>query len=518
MKIFKILKIFIFIMIIFLNFNVFALEKNVASYIQYDTDSATGTYKGDEIYLGGYNGRFSVGTRYNGRLSLIEFYLDTDRFDFTTNHTYTITLNMATDDWRNHFMGPQVIKANSNGTLQSSGSLSVSNFRFVSYKQIKFNFKTNGSLSPYLFFRLYSTDYASTNQTAITGTNNWKLSSIYISDNSSSSSSGGSTPTPTPSTNPNYSDITNNQNQNTDKIIDNQNQNTDDMINNANANTDKIIDNQQELLGQCIENLMTAEDVISLDNLYQSGNNFQQITADTNPNISLALQAYNNGTYQYNIDSNITISSTGTYGFRFTKAASYNQLKFKINGYERDTGLLINVSSLLDDHTYYIYADFFRITQGDIRFNHLIIKETSTGGFVPWGEKYCQSKLDSTNDAINNVNDTMKDDNIDDKTGFFTNFEDNSHGLTGIITLPLSTIQSLTNSSCVSLSIPIPFTNSNVSLPCMTQVYQTYIPSVYSIWQVVSFGIISYFICLDIFKIVKGFKDPNEDKIEVLDL
>ena len=261
MKFFKYFPLFMFTLL--LNFNVYATNTNVSNKVKYSTDSSKGTYKGDEIYLGGYNGRFSIGTRYNGRLAMVSFYLSTSDYDFLTNHTYTITLNMATEDWRNNFMGPQVIEANSSGTL--STSLSTSNFRFVSYKQIKFNFKTDGGLPSYIFFRLYSTDYANPNggSTAITGINNWNLSSIYINDNiSSGSSSGGSSATPTPTPNTNQA-IIDNQNQNNQDLIDNQNQNTTDIIENNNQNTQNIIDNQNELLGNKCPNLFGDYKIIN---------------------------------------------------------------------------------------------------------------------------------------------------------------------------------------------------------------------------------------------------------------
>lgn len=123
-------------------------------------------------------------------------------------------------------------------------------------------------------------------------------------------------------------------------------------------------------------------------------------------------------------------------------------------------------------------------------------------------------------EGLKDIADALKDDNIDSGvgSGFFNDFEDNQHGLTGIITAPLSAIQSITSKTCQPLQIPIPFTNKNVSLPCMTEVYNQRIPTIYNIWKVVSFGIISYFICIDIFHIVKGFKDPESDKVEVLDL
>ena len=52
----------------------------------------------------------------------------------------------------------------------------------------------------------------------------------------------------------------------------------------------------------------------------------------------------------------------------------------------------------------------------------------------------------------------------------------------------------------------------------MTEIYESKFSSIYNLWKIVSFGIVSYLIAIDIFHIVKGFKDPESDKVEVLDL
>ena len=104
------------------------------------------------------------------------------------------------------------------------------------------------------------------------------------------------------------------------------------------------------------------------------------------------------------------------------------------------------------------------------------------------------------------------------RSSFFNDFTSQDFGLSQIITIPLNSIQSLTSKTCTSLQVPIPFTNSNVSLPCMTDIYEDNFPSIYALWKTVSFGIVAYLIAIDIFHIVKGFKDPESDKVEVLDL
>ena len=124
------------------------------------------------------------------------------------------------------------------------------------------------------------------------------------------------------------------------------------------------------------------------------------------------------------------------------------------------------------------------------------------------------------NDKLDDINDNLTDDNVNNNviSNFFSNFQNNDHGLSSIITLPLSSIQSMATATCSPLSIPIPYTNRNITLPCMSSYYNTHIPLIYNLWQTVSFGLISYFICVDVFRMVKGFKDPESDKVEVMDL
>lgn len=131
-------------------------------------------------------------------------------------------------------------------------------------------------------------------------------------------------------------------------------------------------------------------------------------------------------------------------------------------------------------------------------------------------------KLDDVNDNLGNINDNITNNDINGAqntaNGFFDNFSDNDYGLSSIITIPLSSIQKITNATCTPINIPIPFTNKNIPLPCMGTIYQQNVPLLLNIWQVVSFGLISYAIIVDIFGMVKKFKDPNDDKLEVMDL
>lgn len=120
------------------------------------------------------------------------------------------------------------------------------------------------------------------------------------------------------------------------------------------------------------------------------------------------------------------------------------------------------------------------------------------------------------------TNETLKDDNIDKAQdsagGFFSDFTTDLHGLTAVITAPLSLISSITSSSCSPLVIPLPYIDKDLTLPCMGAIYSNYFGSFLSIYQIITFGVVAYWVLVRIFNLVKDFKNPDHDEIEVLDL
>lgn len=120
------------------------------------------------------------------------------------------------------------------------------------------------------------------------------------------------------------------------------------------------------------------------------------------------------------------------------------------------------------------------------------------------------------------TNETLKDDNIDKAQdsagGFFSDFTTDLHGLTAVVTAPLSLISSITSSSCSPLVIPLPYVDKDLTLPCMGAIYSNYFGSFLSIYRVITFGIVAYWVLVRIFNLVKDFKNPDHDEIEVLDL
>lgn len=127
-----------------------------------------------------------------------------------------------------------------------------------------------------------------------------------------------------------------------------------------------------------------------------------------------------------------------------------------------------------------------------------------------------------TNDRLDNINDSLTNSDSsgasDSAGGFFDSFDSNDFGLSDVITMPLSFINDITSSTCSPLVVPLPFVNTNATLPCMNEVYSTYFGSFLSIYQIITTGFIAYWVCIKIFALVKGFKDPDTDKVEVMEL
>ena len=518
MKFFKYFPLFLFT--ILLNFNVYAKEYNVTSQVTSPTggSSTGGRYEGTE--LNGSTGTFKTGTRYLGTLTRIRYNIPVPSgvgSCYWTNMTYRVTMYMATEDWRNRFGS---VKVNAYGTNYSSGKVT-----YVSYKKIYFTFKIPSSESTCIDYVLV--DLPSNGLfNPFTGDKNWNLSKITLTDQVSSSSSGGSSggsSTPTPTPNPDYSSIINNQNENTQNLIDNQNENTQDIIDNANENTDKIIQNEKDIFtNSCSNKFDTSNYATISENV-----DFQQL--EDGFRLNTTNQAWGLVVYMLPVQEGKTYYFNGKYlsqsmssvivSLSYSGPGGSDIVNNRFYNYEPSSIADEWSTTFTSDRDGYVYAGFW-VTKTNSSNNVVYLRvmySDVTATYCPYGSTN-SNKIDETNQKLDEINNSINNSGIDDKTGFFSNFQNDDHGLTSIITLPLTTIQSLTNTSCVALSVPIPFTNRNVSLPCMTQVYQQHIPTIFNLWQIVSFGIISYFICIDIFKMVKGFKDPNEDKVEVLDL
>lgn len=133
-----------------------------------------------------------------------------------------------------------------------------------------------------------------------------------------------------------------------------------------------------------------------------------------------------------------------------------------------------------------------------------------------------KKELQDVNSSIQKTQETIENTDTqgaqDSAGGFFNDFTTDTHGLTAIITAPLSLITNITSSSCSPLVLPLPYVDKDLTLPCMGAIYSNYFGSFLSVYQMITFGIVAYWVCVRIFNLVKDFKNPDHDEVEVLDL
>ena len=129
---------------------------------------------------------------------------------------------------------------------------------------------------------------------------------------------------------------------------------------------------------------------------------------------------------------------------------------------------------------------------------------------------------EETNKQLGDLNDNLTNSDTNEASSsaneFFSGFESDDFGLSSIITAPLNLIKSITSSTCTPIGFKAPFVDQQITLPCMGNIYKKYFGSFLTLYQTITFGIVAYWVSVNIFFMVKGFKDPDSDRIEVLDL
>lgn len=459
----KYLKYFLIVFILILCPSVYAAEQNISSKIEAIPGFGGGTYYATQPVSVPVPLYQNIGTRYNGKLSLVEFYLDNDDWNWNYNKTYTITLNMSTEDWRNNFMGPQVIQCNCDGSQQSSSSSSyVSNtFRFVSYKTIKFNFKLGSSMGCKTKFRVYSTN---TTNTAITGISNYNLSRIVISDITSAPTPTPVNPSPTATPAPNNQDIINNQKQNTQDIINNQSQNTQDVINNNTQNTSDIIENNNQNSQNIIDNQKTTEADNTRNNLDTSTQNCGSLYKY---NILMGRGYYSNGTQYIDFNTFYIDDYVSLAGAKKLVLTDFN---------DSNNGNII----IYDSNKNYI--DYWGVRNQTITLpsNAAYFRYSTT---IPTGrifkDKACTSKLDETNDYLMDNTDPNIQDNDFLNTFNSVGFSDPLNYLLTLPTQLINKIVSLSN-SCSPIELGTLY-GTMLTMPCIN--IENYVGS--SVWNII---------------------------------
>lgn len=439
----KYLKFCLLLFILFLTPNVFATSINADSYSQKDSfnnarkyDFTTSNTLGNDMSMLSVG---TIGTRYNGKSYYFQFNFHKS---LTANKIYELKVSSTTIDFT------------SNINKDDITSLCYSSFAY------NFNTKECGDLSVISVLRSSNSTQANaftirfsplSNMTYwgfkfgggfnnLTGVNNFLINDFDLTEVSAD---------------------------NTDELINNQNQNTQDIINNQNQSTQDIINNQNELLGNKCSNMFNY-------NNYSHNENISNINVNGDT-ISLT----SNTTWSH-LDYQLTTEIGKTYYISGRVSSNDNN----------STGLFwVGYGSNFDNQRYYIYENngsfnatftatttttYFRLyaskTSPNTTAYYKIMVSPTTPTYCEYGTTI--SKLDDTNNAINDTNSYLKDNsnpNISDNE-FLSVF--NSIGfndpLQHLLQLPVQFINALVSQSntCQTINLGTLW-GVSLTLPCI---------------------------------------------------
>lgn len=126
----------------------------------------------------------------------------------------------------------------------------------------------------------------------------------------------------------------------------------------------------------------------------------------------------------------------------------------------------------------------------------------------------------NTTNAVQDVNDTINNSDTSESQStagsFFSGFSDNDHGgLSGIITAPLGAINEMLSNQCSPLTAS--YKGKEMSLPCGSTFWNG-LGEAKTFYNVIVGGLLCYRIILKLFVIINNLKNPENDKIEVMNL
>lgn len=235
----------------------------------------------------------------------------------------------------------------------------------------------------------------------------------------------------------------------------------------------------------------------------------------------------------YKIDKPCWIGETG-YGNVYRQIMTFQSIEIDTYGYSGVSGT-VRLFTTSDTTTYFRVFSIGSsqeapltdimydndLTQTDVLRDILNSLQSGNGSLNSAIENQTK-KIEEQIKEQQKTNETITDSDTsganNDANSFFNDFEDNDYGFSDIVKMPLQMINNLTAAKCTPLSFPLPFVNTNVALPCMYDIYQKYFGSILNIYQTITFGMVAYWVCINLFRMVKNFKNPDNDEIEVLDL
>lgn len=445
----KNLKYLIFIFILFLTPNVFALgELNSSSYSQANGFSSSSRYDySTDNYLGDQT-NFSVGVlgnRYNGKSYYFQFNF---HYNIIALKTYDVTFTSDTYDFTNQINSNRVVPLCYSSFASNFNTKECENIGIVSVKrgstssgnskEFTIRFTTNSNYS-YWGFKIAGGLYN------LTSVNNFKISNISFKEVDTSNST----------------DIINNANQNTQEIINNSTSNANNIIDNNTQNTNDIINNNNQNTQSIIENMSNCN------------NNFLPNDFTTHTDSGLTLTKNSDGSIHV---SGTASQSTFVNFFSVPNPSNYfdNDVFASLNSVCTSKGycltLPVNGGFTISNGIIWSYVDSG--VSYDYTYYPMLTKSPLPSQFIPPQQQVCTSKIDDTTNAINETNNYLQDNSDpyiadNDFLSMFNSIGFNDP-LQHLLQLPVQFINALVSQSntCQAVNLGTLW-GVSLSLPCI---------------------------------------------------
>ena len=146
----------------------------------------------------------------------------------------------------------------------------------------------------------------------------------------------------------------------------------------------------------------------------------------------------------------------------------------------------------------------------------LLADSSDTGLIIDNNNKNTQDIIDNQKENTDKILDDDISDSENQANSFFDSFVDNDNGgISGIITAPLTAINSMLNGTCTPLTTN--FKGKQISLSCGYDMWSK-LSGIKDFLNLVLGGLLCYRICIKLFNLIQNLKNPDNDKVEVMNL
>lgn len=190
--------------------------------------------------------------------------------------------------------------------------------------------------------------------------------------------------------------------------------------------------------------------------------------SDINSNISIRQVALANGEYE-----GFTFYDDINPSIRIENSSNANQLYVYISFISEVDFKSFSIFFYFNNGLYFGSVDWVQVTSVNVTYSE------GVGAQIDNQTNIMNENQQTIINNIDNINDTLTDDNISDTdVSNSLNFSttENSYGpFATFLTLPLQWVQDIlaSNQSCSPISLPLPYVNKNLVLPCMTEFWNS---------------------------------------------